>query len=264
MFTIEYKFASILDTIDTYFRTRYPEWQAIEQDSPMTDTAKSTLTDTVYDLLRRAIIEQALQPGMRLPEDTVGDQFGVSRTIVRHALVRLENEGLVVARRNRGAFVAEPSLDEAKDVFEVRHSLEGQVLRLLVDRMPENGFERLEAHVLREQGVKGRDGPVSIRLAGEFHILLAQLTGNVVLARYVSEIVLRCSLIMAMYARSHSSDCAVEEHSQIIAALRAGDADAAVRVMRHHLGAVEKRADLREKPASIESIMAHYGRELTQ
>ena len=85
----------------------------------MSDT-KSTLTDAVYDLLRKAIIEQALKPGMRLPEDTVGEKFGVSRTIVRHALVRLENEGLVVSRRNRGAFVAEPSREEAQHVFELR------------------------------------------------------------------------------------------------------------------------------------------------
>ena len=236
----------------------------ITKTEPMTDTPKSTLTDAVYDLLCRAIIEQALKPGMRLPEDTVGEQFGVSRTIVRHALVRLENEGLVVTRRNRGAFVAEPSLEEARYVFEMRHCLETKVLQLLVERMPTYGFDKLEAHVAKERGVKGKDGPMSIRLAGEFHILLASLTSNSVLARYVSEVVLRCSLIMAMYAKSHSSDCAVDEHSQIIAALREGDVDKAVRLMEHHLGGVELRADLREKPASIEAIMAHYGKELAQ
>ncbi|MFD2856322.1 GntR family transcriptional regulator [Seohaeicola zhoushanensis] len=74
--------------------------------------SKSTLTSAVYDLLRKAIIEQALKPGMRLPEDTVGEQFGVSRTIVRQALVRLENEGLVVTRRNRGPLW--PSLPRKK------------------------------------------------------------------------------------------------------------------------------------------------------
>ena len=102
---------------------------------------KTTLTDAVHDLLRKAIIEQALKPGMRLPEDTVGDQFGVSRTIVRHALVRLEHEGLVVTRRNRGAFVAEPTRDEAKHVFEVRRCLENDVIRILCQRIPDSGYE---------------------------------------------------------------------------------------------------------------------------
>lgn len=225
---------------------------------------KTTLTDAVHDLLRKAIIEQALKPGMRLPEDTVGEQFGVSRTIVRHALVRLEHEGLVVTRRNRGAFVAEPSRDEAQHVFEVRRCLENDVIRLLCERMPDNGYDRLEAHVRREEAVKGKDGPVSIRLAGEFHVLLAELTGNPVLTRYVSEVVLRCSLIMSLYARSHSSDCAVDEHSQIIEAIRAGDAARAIEIMEHHLGAVAGRAALSAQPDSIQSILSHYGKELAQ
>lgn len=225
-------------------------------------TEKTTLTDAVHTLLRRAIIEQALKPGMRLPEDTVGEQFGVSRTIARHALVRLENEGLVVTRRNRGAFVAEPTLEEAKQIFEVRRALEAEVVRLLVQRIPESGYDQLEAHVRSEESVRGKDGPVSIRLAGEFHVLMAELTGNRVLARYVSEVVLRCSLIMAMYAKSHSSDCAVDEHSQLIAAIRAGDTERAIHLMDHHLGAVADRAELEEKPDSITTILARYGKEL--
>ncbi len=228
----------------------------------MTEQTKSTLTSAVYDLLRRAIIEQALTPGMRLPEDTVGEQFGVSRTIVRHALVRLENEGLVETRRNRGAFVSEPSLEEAKQIFEVRRCLEMEVIRLLVERMPETGFDSLTAHVHNEQAVRGRDGPVSIRLAGEFHIKMAELTGNTVLARYVSEVVLRCSLIMAVYAKSHSSDCAVDEHSRIISAIRERDSAKAIRLMDHHLGAVAERAELGDRKKSVEAILAHYGKEL--
>jgi len=225
---------------------------------------KNTLTNAVYDLLRKAIIEQALKPGMRLPEDTVGDQFGVSRTIVRHALVRLENEGLVVTRRNRGAFVAEPSKEEAQQIFEVRQALEKEVIRILCERTPESGYDQLRAHVHAEESVRGKDGPVSIRLAGEFHVLLAELTGNEVLARYVSEVVIRCSLIMSLYARSHSSDCAVDEHSQIIDAIEAGDAERAIEIMTHHLGAVQGRAELARQPDSIRAILSHYGKELAQ
>ena len=224
--------------------------------------APNTTTDAVYDLLCRAIIEQALKPGMRLPEDTVGEQFGVSRTIVRHALVRLETQGLVVSRRNRGAFVAEPSIEEARQIFQVRRCLESEVIRTCVEGMAESGFEQLEAHVRREQSVRGKDGPVSIRLAGEFHILLARLSGNAVLARYVTDVVLRCSLIMAMYARSHSSDCAVDEHSQIILALRDRDATRAISLMEHHLGAVAERAAFKAEPDTVAAILSRYGREL--
>lgn len=230
----------------------------------MSEQEKSTSTDAVYDLLCRAIIEQSLKPGMRLPEDTVGEQFGVSRTIVRHALVRLESEGLVVSRRNRGAYVAEPTIEEAQQIFEVRRCLEIEVMQLLVKRMPRTGIDALEAHVRREQRIKGKDGPVSIRLAGEFHILMAELSGNAVLAKYVTQVVRRCSLIMAMFAKSHSSDCAVDEHSQIIDAIRAQDGAQAIALMEHHLSAVAKRAKFDATPDTVEAILARYGRELAQ
>jgi DNA-binding GntR family transcriptional regulator len=228
----------------------------------MADQKQGTTTDAVYNLLCRAIIEQSLKPGMRLPEDMVGDQFGVSRTIVRHALVRLESKGLVVSKRNRGAFVAEPSLEEAQQIFQVRRCLETEAIRIGIEKFSEGDLDQLDAHVRREEDIKGKDGPVSIRLAGEFHILLAQLSGNDVIARYISEVVLRCSLIMAMYAKSHSSDCAVDEHSRIIQAIRQRDVASAIALLEHHLGAVEKRAAFGKELETVESILSRYGREL--
>ncbi len=221
-------------------------------------------SQTVYRLLRRAIIEQALRPGARLPEDAIGEQFGVSRTVVRQALGRLEAEGLVETRRNRGAFVAEPTLEEANQIFEMRHVLEREVIERLVKRISVIGLDSLEAHVVQEERVRGKNGPVSIRLAGEFHTLLAELSGNTVLARYVAELVSRCSLILAMYSRKHSSDCAVDEHRQIIQALRDRDPAKARRIMDEHLGAVAGRAELaEEKEDDLEAVLARYGREMT-
>lgn len=216
----------------------------------------------VYQRLRRAILEQALLPGTRLREDAIGEQFGVSRTIVRQALVRLESEHLVETQRNRGACVAEPTLDEAQQIFEIRHCLEGEVIRRLVDRISVIGLEALDAHVDQEARVQGKNGPVSIRLAGEFHILLAELTGNDILAGYVSELVTRCSLILAMYSRSHSSDCAVDEHRSIIQALRDKDMKVALSIMDHHLGAVQGRADLSgDEKDNLQSVLARYAED---
>lgn len=216
----------------------------------------------VHRLLKRAIIEQALVPGTRLPEDSIGEQYGVSRTIVRQALTRLQGEGLVETKPNRGALVATPSFQEARQIFEVRHCLEREVISRLVERISILGLDALETHVAREAQVRNKDGPASIRLAGEFHILLAELTGNNILARYVAEVVTRCSLILAIYSRSHSSDCAVDEHRQIIEAVRAGDVDAAMRIMSHHLGAVEQRARLdSEATSDLETVLARYKKE---
>lgn len=218
--------------------------------------------DTVYRGIRRAIIEQALGPSTKLPEDLIGERFGVSRTIVRAALTRLAAEGLVELRLNKGATVARPSLEEAHDVFDIRRSLERLVVARLSGRLAPGGAARLEAHVAAEEKAKGKDGPESIRLAGEFHVLLAELTGNVILSRYVGELISRSSLILALYGRPHSSDCAVAEHREIIDALVRGDTAGVERLMDHHLDAVIGRALIAPAPdRDIRDILSAYAAE---
>jgi DNA-binding GntR family transcriptional regulator len=224
-------------------------------------SAPGSRSDFVYAGLRRAIIEQALMPGDKLTEDVIGDRFGVSRTIVRTVLARLNAEGLVDMQPNKGATIAQPSLSEAQDVFETRMCLERQVLARLVEKVNQDDIERLQRHVELETKANIHDGSAAIRLAGEFHILLASLSGNKVLARYVDEVVSRSSLILALYSRPHSSDCSIYEHQQIIDALRHGDSQAAIDAMDHHLKAVADRALLSstsDRHRDIRSILDRY------
>ena len=208
----------------------------------------SSRADIAYKALRQAIIEQALLPGTKLPEDEIGATFAMSRTLVRATLSRLHAEGLVEMGGKRTATIAMPSLAEAREVFNVRRALEREVVRLVIARWKPEFGARLEGHVREEDRAKARsDTRVAIRLAGEFHILLAGLTGNGLLLRYISEVVSRCSLILALYGRPHSSDCAVNEHHEIIAALRGGDAALACHLMDHHLALVEERALIGER-----------------
>ncbi|WP_201862937.1 GntR family transcriptional regulator [Microvirga soli] len=224
-------------------------------------SAPGSRSDFVYGGLRRAIIEQALMPGDKLTEDVIGDRFGVSRTIVRTVLARLYAEGLVDMQPNKGATIAQPSLSEAQDVFETRMCLERQVIARLAEKVTEDDMESLQRHVELETKANIHDGSAAIRLAGEFHILLASLSGNKVLARYVDEVVSRSSLILALYSRPHSSDCSINEHQQIIDALRQGDGQAAIDAMDHHLKAVADRALLSstsDKHRDIRSILDRY------
>ncbi len=209
--------------------------------------------------LLRAIIEQAHKTSTKLPEDSIGEQLGVSRTLVREAFNRLAVEGLVELKPNRGASVAYPTLEEARDVFEVRRGLERLVAENLAGRLTAAQAAELEAHVRQEEKAHGQDGPESIRLSGEFHIKLAEMTGNALLLRYVQESSSRCSLILAIYGRPHSSECAVSEHRQLIEALRAGDAARAAELMDHHLRSVVTRALLtpRVEP-DIRAVLAPY------
>jgi DNA-binding GntR family transcriptional regulator len=227
---------------------------------------KSTRVDLACQALRQAIIEQALPPGTRLPEDELGVRFGMSRTLVREALAQLQSEGLVDAPPRRTATTAKPTLDQAREVFEIRRMLEREVVRLAIGRWrPEFGAE-LEGHVRAEEAARRvGEARVSIRLAGEFHTKLGAMAGNSLLRRYLSEVVSRCSLILALYGRPHSADCAVNEHREIVAALRAGKAEAAIRVMEHHLGSVEQRALLdqgRDAEFDLGAVLSRYADNL--
>lgn len=204
--------------------------------------ASDDRSSAVYRALRHAIMEQGLTPGAKLPEDAIGEQFGVSRTIVRHVLARLAAEGLVELRRNHGATVASPSWDEARDTFDVRVAVEERVVARLAGKLTKEQVEQLKAHVAAEEAAMGRNEPLSIRLATEFHILLAEMTGSAVFARHVNELASRCGLLLALYGRPHSSDCAVTEHRDIINALIKGDSARARAVMTSHLDAVTARA----------------------
>lgn len=225
------------------------------------DAGSSDKVGTICRALRRAIIEQALEPGAKLPEDTLGERFGVSRTIARHALGQLAAEGLVELRRNRIAVVATPSWQEARDAFDIRIELERLVVRQLSGKLTKSQIATLTAHVDAEDAARHGSDPVSIRLATEFHILLAQMTNSPILIRYVSEVAYRCCLTLSLYSRPHSSECAINEHRNIIAALAKGDEAAVMGLMHSHLDSVATRALVTPAPQrgrDLHDILAPY------
>jgi DNA-binding GntR family transcriptional regulator len=161
---------------------------------------------------------------------------------VRDALRQLADAGLVEIQRNRGASVARPSWDEARDIFDVRLALERIVMERLAGRLSAEQVRRLKDHAAREEAASGGREPQSVRLATEFHVLLAEMTGSETLARYVTEVSWRCALTLTLYSRPHSSECGVHEHLELIDALEAGDGATAVAVMDAHLRGVTARA----------------------
>ena len=225
--------------------------------------APRSRTEMVHQALRKAIIEQRLAPGSRLPEDAIGESFGTSRTIAREALGRLAVEGLVDLKPNRGAFVANPTLDEARGIFSVRRALERAMMLELSGKIDAATATRLRRMVAEETALASTNEAEAIRLAGEFHLTLAQLTGNPLLLRYVTETVSRCSLVLAMYGRPHSADCGAREHAAIVEALIAGRADEAADLMDSHVAEVASRALLTARvDQDIRDVLADYARDM--
>jgi len=219
-------------------------------------------SDAVYRTLKRAILDQALAAGTKLPEDSIGDRLGVSRTIVRQALARLNGEGLIEQRPHKGACVAQPSLEDGRNILAVRSVLEAMVVDTLVGKLTAQQIRQLEAHVDAEDNARANNTSTSIQLSGEFHVLLATLTENDVLSRYVTELVSRSSLILSLYGRPHSPDCAVSEHRELIAALASADRDKVRTLMTDHIEAITTRALLKATPEKdFPDLLSAYARE---
>lgn len=213
--------------------------------------------------LRRAIIEQALEPGAKLAEDMVGDTFGVGRTVARRALELLAAEELVEFRPNRGAAVAKPSLAEGRDLFEVRIDLERVVARRLTGQLAADALSRLRGMVEREHEAHEGGRPEYIRLAAEFHCVLGQMTGSAVLSRLLTQLVWRSALVLRVHGKPRWDSCNICEHSELIDALAGQDPDRADELMHRHLDSVLIRAlDGTEilRDGDLGAILSRYAR----
>lgn len=202
--------------------------------------------EAIYDKLLTAIFEHRLPPGTKLGEDRLAKIFSVSRARVRSVLPRLAHEGVVHLLPNRGAFVAQPSVQEARDVFEMRRVLEPAIVRKLaqMNARPAD-LAPLRQHVAEEARARANgEMRAVVRLSGEFHILLAERTGNEILAKSMRELASLTCLIIALYDKPSVPSCLGAEHQDIVDALAARDGERAARLMIDHLNHVEHNLDL--------------------
>jgi DNA-binding GntR family transcriptional regulator len=209
----------------------------------------SATAESIYARIYGAIVEQLLPPGTKLGEEVLCDVFGVSRTLIRRVLQRLASEHVVELWPHRGAFVACPSVEEAREVFEARRALEAHVIEKLAQTMTSAGTDRLRRHVAKERQAQaaGNRGRL-IRQSGEFHLLLAELAGNRAITGFLRELVSRTSLIIALYEAPGESCCSVDEHAAVIEALARRQAQDAEQTMRAHLLGIERHIRLDRLP----------------
>ena len=161
-------------------------------------TRSGTQDDVVYAHIFDAILEQRLAPGTKLSEEALGEIFGVSRTIIRRALSRLAHEGVVLLRPNRGAVVASPSVEEARQVFLARRLVERAITELAVQHATAEQIAELRQMVNDERDSFSRgDRGAGIRLSGEFHLKLARSLNNPVLLDWFQKLISRASLYAA-------------------------------------------------------------------
>lgn len=220
----------------------------------------ASVTDRIVDAITDAIIERRLMPGTRLPEQQIADVFSVSRTVVRQALNQLSRDRLVTLEKARGAAVAMPSIDEARQVFQVRRLLEGGMARTLAATITDAQIAQLHAHLREERtAVSRHDVSGRTRLLADFHVVLARLMGNEVLAEMIADLLSRSQLISLMYQSGHSAEHSQTEHVEIVRALERRDGRAAARLMERHITSVEENLRLNPNTPDLASVLRPRG-----
>ncbi|MBL8483399.1 MAG: GntR family transcriptional regulator [Rhodocyclaceae bacterium] len=208
-------------------------------------------------------MSQRLPPGTRLAEAELCELYQVSRTTVRRALLRLAHDHILELRPNRGAVVASPAPAEAREVFAARRLLERQIVPAVMRNATPADLTRLRQSIAAEhQACHAGDRANWIRLSGEFHLILAELAGNRVLLGFMTELVTRCSLIIALYDSPGSPMCENDEHQRLVSLIEQGLQDEATDLMERHLLKIEARLRLAERTQKLDLAQALSGQDL--
>ncbi len=229
----------------------------------MDDVRQTTTAATnvaVAERLALAIHEHRLPPGIKLSEDELGEVFGVSRTVIRAALQQLAHDRLVTLRRNRGAFVAQPTAREAREVFEARALLEPRTARSAAERMTAADLARLQRHIDEEHAALADGQPGrALRLSGLFHIEVARIADQDTICAFVTQLVARSSLIIALYWQRRSALCESQAHHALMRALGSGDGALAEDLMKGHLLDLLSSLNLRTPQPAPQSLKEAIG-----
>ena len=206
------------------------------------DADDANVDERVYAAVSKALLSGKLRPGTPLRERALAEALGCTRGAVRKALARLGSEKRLVLEHNRGAFVPNPSIADMRGIYRARRIVEAGLITTLFGQLAREQVAALRKHVQAEQKAfkEGRRED-SIRLAGDFHLLLAQMAGSDELLSYIRRLISNTELYKALYDSAEAASCAPREHEQIIEALTGKSLDRALAMALEHLDELEQR-----------------------
>jgi DNA-binding GntR family transcriptional regulator len=223
------------------------------------DVDGAALDDAVHAAIARALFEGRLRPGAKLPEHRLAKLFNVSRERIRKVLHRLVAERRLEAIPQRGVFAPNPSPQEIRTVYQAHRVFEAGVLAALAHSPDEETLARIEQHLAQEREAAAKeDRAASVRLSGEFHMLLVDALANSELSRFLRELLARSSLMVVAFEPARLSLCGVDEHAAIAAALRARNPERAIALSGAHFRHIEERLALGIVEGSEREIEAAF------
>jgi len=202
----------------------------------MTTFQRPTLMrDGVYGHLRRAVLDGEIAPGERLGEAELGERLGVSRTPIREAIMRLTQEGLLVAEANKGVRVRTVSAAEAQGTYVVREELDGLAAALAARAHTDADAGALRGALAELNAAPGGDYREQTRLDLAFHREVTQAAHNAALAELARGLEQRVALIKHQTRTYNAHPDTAAQHGAILKAVLARDADAAREAARTHV-----------------------------
>lgn len=188
-----------------------------------------SLPEQAYQTLRALILDFSLLPGQQLVVTDLAQRLGMSRTPVREALVRLASEGLVENVPQKGTYVAVPTAEVFREVYEIVEGIEGQAAKLAAARVDETTIRRLEESVAAQEAALAADDVAAWANAdAEFHDLIIEATGNRRMREVMRQFEGQMKRVrLAIIYRRRKPVQSVAEHRAVVAAIRAGDGDLA-------------------------------------
>ncbi|MBT9382953.1 GntR family transcriptional regulator [Pseudooceanicola sp. CBS1P-1] len=193
----------------------------------------------IENTLLAAIVEGRLPPGSKLSESRLAEAFGVSRTLIREALTRLETRRIVRVEARRGWFVNTPDAEEANQVYAARRFVEYGFLAK-ARPFPPAAIARLRTHIEEERAaIAEGDKSTLIYLMGDFHVRIAEASGNRALVELLQTLTARTILISLCYQSERNALASHRDHVEIVDALAAGDMTRAAQLSFDHLEDVE-------------------------
>lgn len=210
------------------------------------------LRDRVYEALLELITTRALQPGQHLVESELAGHLGVSRQPVREALQRLNTDGWVDLRPAQGAFVHEPTEEEADQLLTVRTLLEAEAAGLAALNGDDEGLDALEELLIRGMAAVANqpdDIATAVALNTAFHAKIMELSGNAVLAELGRQVQSRVRWFYTPVARLRGKQ-SWQEHQYLLEAIARHDQERATRLMREHTEHTRRSYHARDKSLS--------------
>lgn len=200
------------------------------------------LREAVCETLRDAIRKGILEPGERLMEVQLAEELGISRTPVREAIRKLEQEGYVIMMPRRGTYVSDISTNDVKEIFEIRSALESLAAGLAARRIEPEELETLQNLLMEIEGyIAKNDIEKIVETDIKFHGLLYKVSCNERLVNIISNLKEQLArfrtLSMSYPGRLQET---LEEHSEMVEAIANGDVSAARDAAEHHMERAEK------------------------